>query len=129
VHFGGGPTAVWVSCCAGRASSGERPEGGGPEAGAGGAALVAAAGLGGAEPGCYCRRAVEEFRREALAAAGQPADAGGPVSVLCVTCGVALAEDTQCLACRRARQRASRERFTARQAQVVRAARRRASGR
>ncbi|MBL7496934.1 hypothetical protein I6A81_11830 [Frankia sp. CN7] len=112
-HFGGGPTAVWVTCCA--------------APGEGGAAAVAdeggsgpVAGLGGPVPTCYCRRAVDEFRAEALAAAGR---SGG--AVVCVTCGAAPAQDTQCRACRDARQRARRARFAARQAQLARDARRR----
>jgi hypothetical protein len=110
-HFGGGPTAVWVTCCA-------VPEGVEDAAGlsAPGAGPVVA-GLAGPALSCYCRRGVEEFRAEAAA--------GGDGVALCVTCGAAPAEDTQCRACREARQEASRARFAARQAQLGRGSHRR----
>ncbi len=109
-HFGGGPMAVWVTCCATPVGAGAEPTG------VGGADGVVA-GLAGPVATCFCRRGVEEFRAEA------PVGAGGVV--LCVTCGAAPAEDTQCRACREARQRASRVRFAARQAQLGRGPRRR----
>jgi hypothetical protein len=127
-HLGGGPTAVWVTCCAspdgaGLADDGEEPEGVGAGAADGGL-LPPVAGLAGPATGCYCRRSVDEFRAEAVALSGQVAS-GGAVAVWCVTCGATPAEDTQCRTCRRERQRAARERFAARQARVARDARRR----
>ncbi|OHV35178.1 MULTISPECIES: hypothetical protein [Pseudofrankia] len=87
-HFGGGPTAVWVTCCAlpGQAEPGDTPS---PTDGhrqqpapaqraaaAVDAVAPAVAGLAGPAPTCYCRRGVEEFRQEALqearATAGHP---------------------------------------------------------
>jgi hypothetical protein len=115
-HFGGGPTAVWVTCCAAPAG-GEVAGSGGAAAVAGGAELPVVAGLAGPASVCYCRRSVEEFRVEA------PAGVDG--TALCVTCGCVPAEDTQCRACREARQRASRDRFAAYQTQLGRSARRR----
>jgi len=181
-HFGGGVHAIWVTCCAEPAAGPDRPRpastasptldtdgaagpaAAGPDpllaeriAAAGGAALPAVAGLTGPAPVCYCRRSVEDFRREALhpnavraaRAAGSPASDGpmpagdheaaagaaepgsalGNVVVLCVTCGAAPAEDTQCRPCRVDRQRAAQARFAARQAQLARDTRRRARGR
>lgn len=119
-HFGGGPTAVWVTCCATPAGTVDEPAAGEPgdaPGGIGGAGLPVAAGLGGPAVTCYCRRGVEEFRAEA------PAGADG--TVLCVTCGVVPAQDTQCRGCREARQQASRSRFAARQARLGRGPRRR----
>jgi len=134
-HFGGGPTAVWVTCCA-TPGQPDLDEDETPPA---------VAGLTGPTPSCYCRRGVDEFRAEALAAAhgraatsppATPADSRvddhgtaetttgpqGAVEVLCVTCGRAPAQDTQCRPCRQARQHASRARFTAHQARVTRPA-------
>ncbi|ONH32794.1 hypothetical protein [Pseudofrankia asymbiotica] len=93
-HFGGGPTAVWVTCCAlpdqaepttpasRTATTGgavgdpagartARNETDGPEPeptwhAATGTALPAVTGLAGPAPSCYCRRGVDEFRHEAL---------------------------------------------------------------